>query len=187
MALQEVFQTLTEYGDRFFAQLFTKVIVAIIILLIGFIIGRIVAKIIQRFLHEIELNKILKKMGISASLEKGISNFAKYFIYFIAVIWALNEIGLTTTILNMISGAALILIIVSVLLAIKDFIPNIISGFLINQKSLIKKGDKISIDKLEGKVVDINLIETKIKTRKGDIIHIPNSTITKKELIVKKH
>ena len=186
MALEGVFAKLTEYGDKFFAQLFTKTIVAVVILLIGFIIGRIIGKVVYKFLHEVELNNVLKKAGLKISLETSVSNLAKYFIYFISVIWALNEIGLTTTILNMISAAALILIIVSILLGIKDFIPNLIAGFVIHHKSLIKIGDKIKIDHLEGKIVDINLVETQIKTKKGDIIHIPNSTITKKELIIKK-
>lgn len=186
MDLQEIFQDLAEYGDKFFAQLFTRFIVAIIIVLIGFIIGRIACRFMQKFLHEVEIDRILKKMGIAISLERMLSDFLKYFIYFISVIWALNELGLTTTILNMISAAALILIIISVLLAIKDFIPNIISGFFINQKSMIKKGDTITIGNLRGKVISISLVETQVKTSKGDIIHIPNSTLTKKELIVKK-
>lgn len=186
MALEDYFVKLTEYGDALFAQLFTKFIVAVVILLIGFIIGRIVSKITYKFLHEIELNEVLKKAGLKLSLEKSISNLAKYFIYFISIIWALNEIGLTTTILNMISGAALVLIIVSILLAIKDFIPNLIAGFRIYQKSIIKTKDNIKVGHLQGKVIEVNLLETKIKTAKGDIIHIPNSTITKSEVIVKK-
>jgi len=186
MALEDIFDTITSYGDLLFAKLFTKAIVALVILLIGFIIGRIVEKVLSKFLAEIELNKITKKAGITFQLEKGISSFAKYFIYFFAIIWALNELGLTTTILNMIVAAALILIIVSILLAVKDFIPNVISGFFIYRKSLVKLGDSIKVDNLSGKVVRINLLETQIKTSKGDIIHIPNSTLTKKEIIVKK-
>ena len=185
MALEDIFAKLTEYGDEFFAQLFTKFIVAVFILLIGFIIGRIVSKIIAKFLKEVELDKVLKKAGIKAKIENFISNGAKYCIYFISVILAINEIGLTTTILNMISAAALVLIIISFILAIKDFIPNVISGFILYQKSIIKKGDKVKFDQLEGTVIGISLIETQIKTRKGDIIHVPNSTITKKEIIVK--
>jgi small-conductance mechanosensitive channel len=86
----------------------------------------------------------------------------------------------------MLSAAFLILIILSILLAIKDFIPNIISGFLIYKKNLIQQGDKIKIEGLSGKVRKINLVETEVKTSSGDIIHIPNSTLTKKELVVKK-
>lgn len=184
--LKDLFAKAIDYADRLFAQLFTKFIVAVIILLIGFIIGRIVGRLIQKVLHEIELNKILKKAGIKLSLETVLSHFTTYFIYFIAIIWALNELGLTTTMLNMISAAALILIIISILLAIKDFMPNAIAGFFIYQKGLIKEGDRIKVDRLEGRVKKISIIETEVETKKGDTIYIPNSTLTKKEVIVKK-
>lgn len=182
----EFFTNLLDYSDKMFAEFFTRFIVAVIILLIGFIIGRLVGKLAQKFLHEIELNNVLKKANIKIKLEEIISHFITYFIYFITVIWALNEMGLTTTILNMISATALIIIIISVLLAVKDFIPNSIAGFMIYQKRLIKEGDCIKLDQLEGKVKKITMLETQIKTKAGDVIHIPNSTITKKEFTVKK-
>ena len=172
--------------NNLFSQFFIKFIIAIIILLIGFIIGRIVEKVIQRILHEIELNKNLKKAGIKFSLEEIIGTFTKYFIYFIAVIWALTEVGLTTTVLNMISAVVLLLILISLVLAIKDFLPNAFAGFLIYQKGMFKKGDKIIVRNMEGTVEKISLIETEIKTKKGDTIYIPNSLITKKEILIRK-
>ena len=184
MTLEETFQQITTYGDMFFAQLFTKIIVAVVILLIGFIIGRIVGKVIHKFLHEIELNTLVRKAGIKAEVEKKASKAATYFIYFITVIWALNEIGIATTILNMVSGAALILIVISIALAIKDFIPNAIAGFIIYRKDLIKVGDRIELGRIKGKVIAISLIETQIKS-KGDIIHIPHISSTTKELRIK--
>jgi small-conductance mechanosensitive channel len=33
---------------------------------------------------------------------------------------------------------------------------------------------------IEGKVVSFNLFETKLKTKSGDLIHIPNSFITQR-------
>jgi len=184
--MADIFAQATEYLNLIFSQLFTKFIVAIVILLIGFVIARIIGKLVQRVLHEVELNNILKKAGVKFDLEDVISHLVIYFIYFITVIWALNALGLTTTILNMISAAFLILIIISILLAVKDFVPNLIAGFFIYQKNLIKKGDKIKVGDLTGKVEKISLVETEIKTSSGDIIHIPNSTLTKKEIIIKK-
>lgn len=176
----------TTYLDIIFSQLFTKVIVAVVILLIGFVIARIVGKLVQKILHEIELNNILKKAGVKLQLEDLLSNIATYLIYFFTIIWALNSMGLTTTILNMLSAAFLILIIISIILAIKDFFPNLISGFFIYRKGIIKVGDKIKVGNITGKVKRITLIETEIKTSSGDTIHIPNSTLTKKEVLVKK-
>ena len=169
-----------------FDHFFQRFVVAIVILLIGLIIGRTVGELLQRVLHEVELDKVVRKAGISVSLESFLSSFATYFIYFITVIWALNEIGLTTTILNMISGAALVLIIISILLAIKDFLPNIIAGFHIYSKSLVRVGDKIKVEKLQGVVSKISLTETEIRTKKGDLIYIPNSSLIKKEFSVKR-
>jgi len=160
-----------------------KVIAAVIILLIGFIIGKIIAKIVQKFLKEVELNKLMHKAaGIKFGLEDIITYFVQYFIYFIFIIMALNQLGLTTTILNMLSGAVIIIIIISIFLGIKDFIPNFIAGMFIHSKGFIQEGDKIRVKDLEGKIVKINMIETRIETKSGDLIYIPNSMLTKQEV-----
>ena len=175
-----------EFIGGMLSQFFTKIIIAIIILLIGFVIGRIAGRLLHKVLHEIELDKILKRARIRIAMEDIISHFVTYFIYFITIIWALSELGLTTTILNMISAAMLILIILGVLLAIKDFIPNAFAGFFIYRKELIKPGDKIKINGLEGRVKSISLIETEVETKSGDIILLPNSNITKKVIVIKR-
>ncbi|GAG50529.1 unnamed protein product [marine sediment metagenome] len=184
--MAELLSKIIGYLNTLFSRFFIKLVIAIIILLIGFIIGRAVHKVLQRILHEIELNKNLKKAGIKISLEQLISNFAKYFIYVIAVIWALTELGLTTTVLYIIIAVILLLIIISIILAIKDFIPNAFAGFFIYHKKMFKQGDKITIHNLEGVIQKITLIETEIKTKKGDTIYIPNSLITKKEVLIKR-
>lgn len=184
--MAEVITEMIGFLNTLFSQIFTKLIIAVVILLIGFIIGRIADRLLQKFLHEIELDKIIKKAGLHIALEQGISHIIKYFIYFIAIIWALSEIGLTTTVLNMIAAAALALIVISILLAVKDFLPNAIAGFFIYQKKLIQQGDKIKLDKISGKVHKIGLVETQIKTSSGDMIHVPNSTLTKTTISVKK-
>ena len=164
--------------------IFTKLVVAVIVVLIGLVAGKLLGKFIHKLLHEIELNKLIKKSaGIKVSAEEIISSFVTYFIYFIFIVMALNQLGLTTVILHMISGAILIIIIISILLSIKDFMPNMFAGFFIHRKRFIKEGDIIQVDNTKGKVVHINLVETKIETKKGDIIYIPNSLLTKKTVV----
>ena len=163
---------------------FTKMVVAVIILLIGLVVGKIIGKIVKRLLHSIEFNQVVKRAtGIKISLEEGISVFVTYFIYFLFIIMALNHLGLTTVVLHMISGAILIIIIISILLSIKDFMPNMFSGLFIHRKRFINKGDVIRVENTEGEVVHINLVETKIKTDKGDIVYLPNSFLTKNKVI----
>lgn len=172
------------YLVNLFSGLLNKLILAIIIILIGFIIGRVLGKVAQKILHEIELDRILRKTAkIKISLEKSLARFITYFIYFITIIIALNQIGLTTTILHMISAAVLIVIVLSIILAIKDFIPNFLAGIHISRKEMVKKGDRIKVRGTEGKVMQVELTEIKLKTPKGDTIFIPNSILVKEEFV----
>lgn len=164
--------------------LMTKLIVAVIIILIGFIIGKVIGKLTQKVLHELEIDRILKKKArIKFSVEKAFGRFVAYFIYFLTIIGALNQVGLTTTILHMISAAVLIVLVISIILGIKDFIPNLLAGMHINRQDMIKEGDRIKVRGTEGKVMSIDLTEIKLQTRKGDIIFIPNSILIKEEVV----
>ena len=69
------------------------------------------------------------------------------------------------------------------MLSIKDFMPNMFAGFFIHQKRFIKEGDIIKVDNIKGKIVHVNLVETTIETKQGDIIYIPNSLLTKKTIV----
>ena len=167
--------------------LLNKFVVAIIIILIGFIIGRILGKFLQKILHEIELDKLLKEAtGLKLFLEELVGVIVQYLTYFIFIVIALNQIGITTIVLNMLTAAIFIVIIISIFLGIKDFIPNFIAGLSIIRKGNIKKGDKITINNTTGRVKQISLIQISIKTAKGDVIFFPNSMLTTHKVIKKK-
>ena len=182
--------SLTEKGfvylNTFFSKFLGKLIIAVVIVLIGFIIGKVCERIIHRLLHELEMDRLMEKTGIKFSLETVISSLAAYLIYFIAIIMGLSQLGLTTIILYIVVGGIIVLIIVSTLLAIKDYIPNMIAGFFIFRKSKFKEGQKIKINGTEGRVKKIGLVETEILTSKKDKIFIPNSLLVKSKVIVKK-
>ena len=139
-----------DFLKEVFSGFLTKIIVAVIILLIGFILGRIISKLVQKLLHELEVDKILKKAAhIRISIEELISHITAYFVYFIAIIMALKQIGLATDVLNIVSWAIMIIIIVSFFLGIKDFIPNVMAGFTIHRKNFIQKRDIIKIKNMQ--------------------------------------
>jgi len=168
------------------SKLLMKIIVAAVILLLGFIIGRIVGRLVHRALHEIELNESLKKAGIKLALEDVISHFMTYLIYFVAIIWALSELGLSTMVLSIIFIAIIVIVIVSILLALKDFIPNFFAGLFIHRKEFIKKGNWIKINGVEGKIKKIGLVETEVQTKNKDVVYVPNANLTKQAVMVKK-
>jgi small conductance mechanosensitive channel len=171
-----------------FSGLINKVILATIILMSGFIIGKVFSKIISKILKEFNINKIIYDIsGIKYEIEEIITHFVLYFTYFISIIIALKQLGIATEVLNILSSVIIILIGIFVLLSVKDFIPNIISGIIIYQKKTFKKGDEIEFKNIIGTVSEITLLDTRLKTKKGDIIIIPNVNLTKNEIIKKKN
>ena len=166
---------------------FSKLVVAVIILLIGIIIGKLLGRLTQKLLNSIELNMLIRKaVGLRIRMEEFIGKLVSYFIFFITVIIALDILELTSIILYILSIMIIVIIILSFFIGIKDFIPNIIAGLYIHKKRYIREGDTLTLDGLKGKVIHVNLTETRIETSKGDLIYIPNSTLTKKEIIIKR-
>jgi len=165
---------------------FKEIVVAVIILLIGLIIGKILGRIVQKLLNSIELNRLVRKAtGIRVRIEEFLGSITSYFIFFVSIVMALDVLNLTSFILYIISIMIMLIIVISIVISIKDFIPNIISGLYIHKKSPFKEGDVISIDGVEGEVKQINITEIKLQTKKGDTIFIPNSLLTKREVIKK--
>ncbi len=167
--------------------LIVRLVIALLILILGLIFGRFIGNLVKKVLHELEINKIVKKQTkIKFSIEDLLGSIIKYLIYFIAIILALNQIGLTATILTIILVLLLTVILIFIILAVKDFIPNIVAGFFIHQKRNIKIGDTIKTGQVEGKITHINLVETQVQSKNKDIVFIPNSFLMKGTVQVKR-
>jgi small-conductance mechanosensitive channel len=171
---------------NYFGPAINNIITAIIILLIGFIIAKLLGRLVQRVLHEAELDNILKKAGAKVSFEMALSHITEYFIYFMTIIFALNQLGITTFVLYVLAIAAIGVLIISVFLGLRDFIPNFMAGWYIYRKDLIKEGKNVKINGVQGKVVQLSLLDTRIKTKKGDLIYLPNSIVIKSKIVQKK-
>lgn len=166
-----------------YSETWLKLLTAFLVVILGLIIGQISSNIIKRFLKSMELNKILEdQLKIKLQLEKYLASTIKYIIYFATAIIALNTIGIPTRVLQIILIIFLILIILFIILAFKDWLPNLISGFYILRTQRIKKGDTIKSRGITGKVIQINLLETKIETNNNEVIFIPNHNLTRYEV-----
>lgn len=162
------------------------ILVATLILIIGLVTGKLLGKFVKRLLHEFEADKNLHEAtGWKFSVEEGTSVFVTYFTYFIALIMALDTIGITSAVLNMIAGIVVLLLMISAVLAIKDFLPNLVAGISLRSKKEFQEGTTIKIKNVEGKIEEIGLLETRIKAKK-EVILIPNSLFNKFETIIKK-
>ncbi|MCX6707035.1 MAG: mechanosensitive ion channel [Candidatus Woesearchaeota archaeon] len=149
---------------------YIKIIAAVLIVFIGFIIGKLIGKTLFRIFNNLEINNMLNSLGIKIDAEKRVSSLAEYFVYFVTIIIFLNNLGVTTTIIYILAGAVAVVFVGYSMLAMKDFIPNMFAGFYMNKHKMIKKGKLVKTGNVEGRVVEINLIETKIKTRQKTAI-----------------
>jgi small-conductance mechanosensitive channel len=73
-----------------------------------------------------------------------------------------------------------------VILSIKDFMPNLVSGLILHQKRNIRPGEKIIVNNIEGEVINVTIIETKLRTKNGEIVYIPNSILMNNVVVKKK-
>lgn len=173
-----------DYVEILFSKVVTRFVVAAIILLMGFIIGKIAGRLLEKILHEIEVDNLAAKtMNLKISLEQIMSKAVTGFIYFIAIIMALGQLGLATTALNLMAAAVMLFIIISMIISIKDVMPNIFAGIVIQSKRFIREGDYVKIGQVQGKIINMNLIETRVETDSDDIISIPNSNVIKSEVV----
>ena len=163
-----------------------KIITSFLILILGLVLANVLSNILRKVLKEAEINKILaKQFKIKILVENYLVNIFKYLIYFATAITVLNQLGIPTFVLRIIFLVIVIIVIVFIILAFKDWIPNLVSGFYIYKTQKIKAGDIIIMNGLQGKIKKINLIETKIITKNNEVIFIPNSNITKYEVVKK--
>jgi len=166
--------------------IYAKIVIAAIIVIFGLITGQLLGKLVKKVLSELRIDKLTRNVtGLRLKLESMAASFVKYFIYFVFTVWALDRIGLGSIVLNIIAGGAVILIILAFLLSIKDFIPNAIAGLFMQFKGIVRKGDEIRCNDVEGKVVEVELVETRIQAKNGDIIFIPNSNLIKNTVVKK--
>ncbi len=162
-----------------------KIIISIIVLLVGLCLGILVKKVVFKILQQVELNSTLSKAGITYNMERIISLVVAFVIYLITFVIFLNQLGITSIVVYFIVGAILMLIVLTFVVGLKDVIPNMVAWVAIVKRGKIKVGSKIEVREIKGIVEHIGLLETEIKTEKGDILFVPNSLFVKQKMWLK--
>jgi small-conductance mechanosensitive channel len=164
-----------------------KIFVAMLIFFFGFILGKLLGRIIYKALEEIELNNFLKnslKAKINAS--HLIGTFVSYAIYFFALIASLEQLGIANAVLYIIAAFVVLILLISFFIALREIIPNFISGIYLYSREHLEEGKQIEINEIKGTIMHIDLFHIKIKTKSGDLIYIPNSLAAKSKIKIKR-
>jgi len=148
-----------------------KVLVGVIILIVAGLIAIIVKYCIIRLGRRSKKHPYLYRL---------IGSTVKIVIFIIGLIVALGTMGINVTALV----ASLGLAGFAVGFALKDTLSNLLAGFMVLFYQPFRAGDYIVVGKVEGKVIDINLRYTVVKTD-SEQTYVPNSTILSSPVTVK--
>lgn len=141
----------------------------IVIAAVIFSLGIWIAKRLRNY-----LSIFMEKRGVDAMLASFISSIAYILVVAFIVIAALGQLGVQTTSLVAIIGAAGL----AVGLALQNSLSNFASGVLIIALRPFKVGDFIEAAGVAGVVEGIQIFSTQMRTGDNKLIIVPNSGIT---------
>jgi small conductance mechanosensitive channel len=141
-----------------------KVAIAIVIFVVGRIVARAIAKGIRKLMHAQEVDKIL---------EIFVSNLAYWAMMTFVIIAAITQLGIATTSLIAIMGAAGL----AVGLALQGSLANFAAGVLIVMFRPYRVGDYVEVAGIAGSVLQVQILSTVLKTGDNKQIVVPNAQI----------
>jgi len=151
----------------------------LITLFLGVLLAKLISRIIQHVLSQAEINRLLKQSGIT-SIDERIARIAEYLIYSATVLFILQQLGLTQIVFIVLTILASILIIASIALSIRDFIPNALQGLFLRKKLTHHLGQNIKIGNTSGVLDHIGIIQSRIASREP---HYVPHTYTAQQVI----
>lgn len=145
-------------------QMLISIAYAIIILAIGFWGAKMIARLVKGLMERREADQALTGF---------VSNLINALVVTFAVIAALNQLGIQTTSLVAVVGAAGL----AIGLALKDSLANFSSGVMLILFRPFKVGDFIEAAGIAGVVEEVRIFSTVMKTGDNREIIVPNSHI----------
>jgi len=162
-------EQLTEYiANTNFTELAITIGTRLFLVLLIYVVGRWIARITQNVLE-----KMLRKREVDEVLVDFLGSLANIAVTVIAIIAALDQLGISPTSLLAVVGAASL----AVGLALKDSLANFAAGVMIVLFRPFTKGDYVDAGGESGTVNEVYLNSTKMLTPDNKMILVPNSLI----------
>ena len=149
-----------------------RLVTAIVVLVVSYALGRYVAKGIASLLRRTTLASVhesfFKTLSITVAL-------------FIGLVVALNILGLERMAVSVLAGGGVTAIVLG--FAFREIGENFLAGFFLAFSRPFKMGDVIRTEDVEGRVEDIELRYTHLRTDDGRDIYVPSSQLFGKPVI----
>lgn len=147
-------------------------LVGAILLVIFYLIGMYTRKLIhRRALQRPERGVILGFIG----------NVLMVFFVLIGLFLLLNELNLNRVMTGLLAGAGFISIIIGI--AFKDIGENFLAGVILAFSRPFAIGDLLQVENITGRVLQLNLRNTHLRTVEGRDVFVPNSMLVNRVLI----
>ena len=130
-------------------------------------------------LRDLLINNLLGRTKLDLGAKLAIGTITRYIIMFVGFLVVLQTVGINLTTLNVVAGA----IGIGVGFGLQNIANNFISGLIILTERPIKVGDRIEIDKINGKVTKIGARSTTVLTNDNISIIVPNSKFISESVV----
>ncbi|MCB9081477.1 MAG: mechanosensitive ion channel [Lewinellaceae bacterium] len=133
----------------------------------------LIAQISIWILTNVVLHQAFQRRDLNIGSRFAISQLIRYVIYFVALLFMLNMVGVNITLIA--SGAAALLLGVG--LGLQQTFNDFFSGILLLFERSVEVGDVVEIEGLVGKVRRIGLRTSIVQTRDNRSVIVPNSQL----------
>lgn len=149
-----------------FVRLLPNILVSAILLVIGMYAARLIKKLAANLIGRVSDNRALNNLFTSV-----------IYIFFIAVtiFTVLSILKLDTAVTSILAGAGIVGL--GLAFAFKDIASNFISGIFISFRRPFRVGNIVKVKDYLGKVEEINLRDTILRTFQGQMVIIPNKDV----------
>ncbi|HEX6929351.1 MAG TPA: mechanosensitive ion channel domain-containing protein [Gammaproteobacteria bacterium] len=148
----------------------SRILLAVAVFAIGRLLAKLFGKLIER---------IATRAKFDVALVRFLTSLTVIALTVIAAIFAVDQLGVDTTSLIAVLGAAGL----AIGLALKDSLANFASSVMIMTFKPFKTGDFVEAGGASGTVVDIGMFNTRMLTADNQYVVIPNSSITSDKTI----
>jgi small conductance mechanosensitive channel len=141
-----------------------KLVIAVVIFYVGRMVVRFITKILRNLMVSNEVDKIL---------ESFVCNLVYWGLMLFVIIAAINQVGIQTTSLIAVMGAAGL----AIGLALQGSLANFAAGVLIVMFRPYRVGDFVEAAGISGTVLQVQILTTVLKTGDNKQITVPNGQI----------
>lgn len=133
------------------------------------IIGLIAAKLVSGLIRK----RLSKKRGFDQTVVPFLVEISRYAIFIFTIMLALAQLGIETTTMLAVLGAAAI----AIAFGMRDILTNVAAGLMIVVLRPMSIGDYIQATGAAGTITEIGLFATRMVSADGQYMFVPNSQI----------